>query len=257
MFDHLTECFVENLDKLFERLFSNNQHTECIKSHGIEIDHIVEQYRIGVQKQIDKICMLAKAHYEQRHQEIDLYDESIARSRNAAQSEGIELIANFTAEKNDLIVQVKRVYHAMANSNKGNEAHSQECESLHQKYETLIDNVWYSLMEKETTLHERIAEVGELYSAHLNTIVNQFKKNVLPNFAGIRIASEEYFRMIGEKVKATGKADRQLMEFCESDQKQHLAVIDKRENDLLLQATKWLKTHLDTYTRFVSVGCDS
>lgn len=253
--EHLTKCFVENLDKLFERLFSNDKHKQRMKVHEIEINHIVEQYRLEVLRQTEKICDLGKANYIERSQEIDLYEEAVAESRSTAQSEGIELINIFLVEKNDLIEQAKSKYHTLAQiiqEGDGDSAENiSECESLHQKYEILIDNVWYSLMEKETTLHERIDESRESFSTNMTKIVDQFLKSVQQLFAVIRIACEEYFKMIAEKIQANEFDDEQLDGFCVSDRSQHMAVIDRREDDLLFQAKKWLSTQLEKFKRFV------
>lgn len=255
--EHMTKCFVENLDKnqLFERLFSNDKHKQQIETHEIEIDHIIVQYRLVVLKQTEKICDLARDNYNIRSQEIGQYEEACADSRNAAQSEGIEMIDNFLKERNDLIDQAKCMYCTLAEIVKHNASDSAkkiaECESLYQKYEILIDNVWYSLMEQETTLHERIEEIQEYLSSNITTIVDQFVDNVQQLFAVVRIASEEYFKMIEEKILANQINDEQLNKFCALDCAQHLAVIDRREADVVFQAKKWLSMHLDKYKRFV------
>lgn len=251
--EHLTKCFAENLDKnqLFERLFSNGKHKQLIETHEIEISHIVEQYRIDVQKQTEKICELARDNFNDRTREISEYEEAISESRNAAQSEGIELIDIFLKEKGDFVEQMKGTNTLALNNQIDSTEKGSKCESLHQRYETLIDNVWYSLMEKETTLHERIEEIRQYFSANITTIVNDFMSQVQQLFAVIRIACEEYFKMIEEKIQANEIDDSELDKFCASDRVQQLAVIDRREGDLLDQAKEWLTTHLEKYTKFV------
>lgn len=252
--EHLTKCFVEDLarNQLFEQLFSNDKHTQQMKTHGIEIAHIIEQYRLEVLKQTEKICKAAKDNYNVRCEEICQYEEAIAESRNAAQLEDVELIDNFLKEKNDLIDEAKSIYCAIGEMRENDCAEKiSECESLHQKYEILIDNVWYSLMEKETTLHERIEEVRELFASNIKTVVHQFTENVPHFFAVIRIASEEYFKMVEEKIRANEIGDEQMEKSCEMDRNQHMAVIDRREADLLFRVRDWLSTRLDKYKKFV------
>lgn len=253
--EHLTKCFVKNLDKnqLFERLFSNGKHKQLIKTHEIEISHIVEQYRIDVRKQTEKICDLARDNYNNRTREISEYEEAMSESRNAAQSEGIELIDIFLKEKDDLFEQVKCTYHhTLAKKNQMDPTKkASECESSHQRYETLIDNVWYSLMEKETTLHERIEEIRQYFSTNITTIVNNFMGEVQQLFAVVRISCEEYFKMIEEKIQTNEIDDKKLNESCTSDRVQQFSVINRREADLLDQAKEWLTTHLEKYTKFV------
>lgn len=259
--EHMTQCFVENLDKnkLFQRLFSNGKHKQLMEMREIEIDHIVEQYRLQVLNQTEKICELGRGNYNVRSHEISQYEESIAESREATQAEDIVLVENFRGEKNDLIEQAKRIYHALAQI-VGDEAADTaekigEWEESHKKYETLVDNVWYSLMERETTIHERIDDIREYFSTNITETVNQFMDNVKEPFAVIRIACEEYFKMIEDKIRASEVSDGDLGETCAMDRTQQLAVIDRRLDDLLSQAQKWLTTHLDKYKKYVELNC--
>lgn len=251
--EHLTKCFVENLagNRLFEQMFSNDKHKLQMKAHEIEIAHIIEQYRLEVLKQTEKICDAAKENYAVRCEEISQYEEAIAESRNAAQSKDVEMIDSFLKEKNDLIDQYRTIAEIRRSDASGCAEKTTECESLHQNYEILIDNVWYSLMEKETTLHERIEEVRELFASNITTVVRQFKENLPQFFAGVRIGSVEYFKMIEEKIRASEINDEQVQKSCEMDRNQHMAVIDRREADLLFQVSNWLTTRLDTYKKLV------
>lgn len=254
--EHMTQCFVENLDEnqLFQRLFSNGKHKQMMESHEIEIEHIVEQYRLQVLKQTEKICELGKDNYNVRSHEISQYEESIAESRAATQAEDIELVENFREEKNDLIEQAQRIYHELAQIVKDETADTAgkiaEWEESHKKYETLVDNVWYSLMERETTIHERIEEIREYFSSNITEYVHQFMSNVKEPFAVIRIACEEYFKKLEDKIVASKVSDGDLDETCAMDRTQQLAVIDRREDDLLSQAHKWLSMHLDKYKKY-------
>lgn len=210
------------------------------------------RYRLEILKQTQEICASAMDNYQIRCQEIRQYKMAISESRNAAQRESIELIDIFVKEKNDSIAVTKSAYYALAENIKIDVAEqTNECELLHQKYETLIDNLWYSLMEKETTLHECIEEIRIYFSTNITTIVNQFMDSVQSLFAVARIASEEYFKMFEEKIHGQKINDEQLNKFCSLDRAAHSAVIDRCESDLLFQAKKWLSQRLDKYQKLV------
>lgn len=241
---HLMKCFVENLDKnqWFERLFSDDKHKNRLQEHAIEIDHIIEQYRVAVSDQIEQICNLSKEHYNVRTNEMNQFERAIGEGRKNVQSASIEIINDFLQEKRNVTKRALSDFEhddCVASIGK-----TIECDAL-------IDSVCYSLLKRETTVHEQIEEVRKKVSAELTKIVNQFMDAVGPLFDVIRIACEQYFKMIGEKARATGNRDEQLTEDINSDRTQHLALIDRSKDNLLSQAKEWLATQLHTYERFV------
>lgn len=257
---YLTNCFIENLyeNRLFDQMFGNDKHKRKLKTFKdkIEIDHLVEQYRVGIVQQTEKICKCCEANYNIRFQEIKDYEESIDGSRNVAQLEGVKLIDFFNKEKMNVVEEAKSRYQTLADAAEHNANSMQQMmqsvnESLQQKFETLIDKVWYTLIERETTLHERIEEMREYFSSNITTIVKEFIASVQKLFPAVRIACEEYFKMIDEKIRASKISDDQLENLCATDRAQHLAVIERRQSDVVSNAEKWLSTNLEKYKKFV------
>lgn len=258
--EYLMNCFIENLyeNRLFDQMFGNDKHQRKLKTFKdkIEIDHIIEQYRIGIVQQTEKICKFCEANYKIRSQEINEYEESIGGSRNVAQLEDIKLIDFFNKEKNDVVKEAKSRYQTLADDAEHNADSMQQMmqsvnESLQQKFESLMDKVWYTLIERETTLHERIEEMREYFSLNITTIAKEFIANVQKVFPAVRIACEEYFKMIDEKIRASKISDDQLKNLCDTDRTQHLAVIESRQSDVVSNAEKWLSTNLEKYKKFV------
>lgn len=71
---------------------------------------------------------------------------------------------------------------------------------IDQQFISIVDGIWYSLMEIEISLHERIEEANSSFGDTIQDMVNDFIENAQSLFAQVRDAGIEYFDGLQEIV---------------------------------------------------------
>lgn len=187
-----------------------------------------------------------------RTSEINQLDEALTAGRNEAQTQSIEIITNFLITKSEIVTQTKQCYRAMAeivNDSDMTSVHFKEifnqCDSFDQKYGETIDNVWFILMEIETTLHERIEETNAKFAEKIKTMLNDFLKKVEIIFDQIKTVCVEFFKMLNEK--KVDKSNELYFNLIANSSNDNVSTIDRREDLLVTRAKKWLSELLQKY----------
>lgn len=180
------------------------------------------------------------------------------------QTKSIEMIDKFLMEKIDLIEMTKGYFHQINElAHDSIEQHHQQHDTISEKFMLAIDNIWYSLMELETTLHERINETMIEFNETIREIIENFIDQCNERFDCIRSACVDYFRMsIADddddshthshrhsnnqfglvswlSLKRKDHFEQHL-EQKRSLQNRHMNIINQRMDSLCSQARKWL-----------------
>lgn len=192
------------------------------------------------------------------------FDKALANGRMEIQTKSIALIDKFLLEETNSIEMTKGYFHQM------NELAHDPIEQYHHQHDTIsdkfmlaVDNIWFSLMELETTLHERINETIIVFNVTIREIIENFIDHCNERFDCILSACADYFRMSfadddnerhnhshHHSINQFGLASsfslkrkdhfQQNFEQKRSMQNRHMNIINQRKDSLCYQARKWL-----------------
>lgn len=143
------------------------------------------------------------------------------------------------------------------------EHHHHQHDTINEKFMLAIDNIWYTLMELETTLHERINKTMIVFNGIIREIIENFIDRCNDGFACIRSACVDYIQMCIADVDNDSHSHNhhhsnnqfglvssfslkrndqfeQRLEQKRSMQARHMNIINQRMDSLCSQAQKWL-----------------
>lgn len=186
--------------------------------------------------------------HDERANEIKLFDEALANSCEQVQAIGIELIDKFLGKKNDFVTNLKQTLHTMAKSTDDNvnidnndenltTKNRTNCDAISDNFEMVVDNTWYTIIELETSLHERIMDSMKMFTDTIRTLIENFNDKSNETFHNIRSACDAYFQL-----NATDGLDDN-----ETARQQHMSIINQKLDRMYSRANKWLSEVIEKY----------
>lgn len=174
--------------------------------------------------------------HEERANEIKLFDEALANSCEQAQAIGIELIDKFFGQKNDIITNLKQTFHLMAKSTDDDLTKNRtHIDAISDKFATVVDSIWYTLIELETSLHERLIGSMKIFNDTIRTIIENFNDKSNETFYCIRSACDAYFQS-----NIDGSDDGMAIH-------RHMSIINQKLDRMCSRANKWLAEVTEGY----------
>lgn len=187
--------------------------------------------------------------HAERANEIKLFDEALENSCHQVQAIGIKLIDTFLGQKNDFVTNLKQTLNTMAKSTDDDDddvdsnvnltvknARTQ-CDAIIDNFATVVDNIWYTLIELDTSLHERIMDSMKIFSDTIRTIIENFNDKSNETFHSIRSACDAYF----QSNAVDGPHDNETM------RQRHVNIINQKLDLMLTRANKWLSEVIERY----------
>lgn len=133
--------------------------------------------------------------YNKRANEIKLFDEALANSCDEVQAISIELIDKFFGQKADSVMNLKQSMQSMCKSTDDDIAtHQTHIDTIGDNFGKAVDSIWYTLIELETSLHERITDSMKIFNDTIRTIIENFNDKSIDTFHRIRSACDAYFQ---------------------------------------------------------------
>lgn len=166
---------------------------------------------------------------EEHANEIKLFDEAFANNCKQVKTIGIELIDKFLGQRNDFVTNLKQAFHLMAKSTDDDSTENRaHVDALSDNFEMAVDNIWYTLIELESSLHERIMDSTKLFNHTVRTIIENFNDKSNETFRSIRSASDAYFQSNSDDLDNGITRQR------------HLTIINQKLDIMCNKANKWL-----------------
>lgn len=186
--------------------------------------------------------------HDERANEIKLFDEALANSCEQVQAIGIELIDKFLGQKNDFVTNLKQTLHTMTKSTDddinidNNVVNSTtkkrtNCDTISDNFAMVVDNTWYTLIELETSLHERIMNSMKMFTDTIRTLIENFNDKSNETFHSIRLDCDAYFQL-----NATDGLDDN-----ETERQRHMSIINQKLDRMCSKANKWLSEVIERY----------
>ncbi|XP_031620281.1 uncharacterized protein LOC116338888 [Contarinia nasturtii] len=130
----------------------------------------------------------------------------------------------------------------MAKSTDGNLTKNRtHIDDISDNFALAIDNIWYTLIELETSLHERIIVSMKLFNDTIRTIIENFNDKSNETFH-IRSACDTYFQSYDD-----GYNDANNDPNNKTTQKRHMNIIDQKLDLMCTRANKWLEKIIEQY----------
>lgn len=174
--------------------------------------------------------------HEQRCNEINEFTEALAFGRKGVQLQGIQLVGRFLSEKNSFVAETSKRFHAMhtlvqaAPSNvDAIIKHRNGIDEISANFMAAVDNIWYLLMELETSLLERTTKSYSVFNGVVQAMIESVIEKCNTTFDRIRLACNDYFQSVA--LKRTGDEDTK---------NRHLDIFNQRHETMLGRAKKWL-----------------
>lgn len=172
--------------------------------------------------------------YDERANEIKLFDDALATSCADIQAISIELIDKFFHQKTNAITNLNQSFQLMAKSTDNDIAtHRTHIDVISVHFTTAVDNIWYALIELETSLHERIRDSMNIFNGTVRTIIENFTDKSGQTFDIIRSACDAYFQ-------SNDASDEMAKE-------RHTYIINQKRDAMCSRANKWLSEVTNGY----------
>lgn len=175
--------------------------------------------------------------------EINQLDESFEKARCSVQTKSIGILNEYLAAKIEIANDTKRLMRRGDSS----ELFAHELDALKQHFDRITDSVWFNLIEIETLLHERINETRNVFAANIHRLIGSFLQTVRPIFEEIKIAGQEYYRLVGEKYDRNEFHDDVVAEAIKIDRNAHWETSQKIQDDFFDCVNDWMVAMLATY----------
>lgn len=181
----------------------------------------------------------------QRTNEIKQFDIALANSFDEIQAISIDLIDKFLHQKSDFTLNLKLALQSMQpmtiNSTDDNctvAQHQTYIDTLCGNFERSVDSIWYSLIELETSQHERILESMNRFNGTIRTIIENFNDKCNETFIRIRLACTTYFQW---NIDSRNEALEQYQ----------MNIINHQLDVMCTKANKWLSQTIERYELYV------
>lgn len=201
--------------------------------------HPLCRYRNQVYDATQEMHVYGVQCHNKRANEIKLFDEALANTCNEVQSISIELIDKFFGQKADFVMNLAHAIQSMCKSTDDDIAtHRIHIDTVGDNFAKAVDNIWYTLIELETTLHERIMDSMKIFNDTIRTIIENFNDKSNETFERIRSACEAYFQ---SNIDGPDDAVKQ----------RHINIINHKLDLMCSRANKWLSKTIEGYELYV------
>lgn len=172
--------------------------------------------------------------HDKRANEIKLFDEALANSCEMVQAIGIDLIDKFLAEKNEFTSKFAYAIRTMAQSTDDNFPKNRtHVDAISDNFAMAVDTTWYTLIELEASLHERIVDSMNMFSNTIRQIIENFNDKSNETFSAIRSACDAYFHLNANDASDGASKER------------HVSIINQKHDLMCATANKWLAKVID------------
>lgn len=178
-------------------------------------------------------------------EEIIQLDESLNRNRKNLQQRSIAVVNDYIKQKNAISSSTKR----LIKQNVLSEDIANELDDLKERFDAITDSTWYTLNEMEALVHERIEDVRKTFSNNMNRIVDGFLHDLRPIFEEIKIAGQEYYRLVGEKYDENKQKDNSIEKAINFDRNLHWETSLKIQDYFFDCVNEWKIKTLEDYER--------
>lgn len=176
--------------------------------------------------------------HDERVYEIKLFDESLSNGCDAVQTIGIQLIDTFLNAKSNFECDLRQTFELMAKSTDDDLTNNRDhINAISNNFATIVDNIWYTLIELETSLHERIMDSMSIFINTIRTIIQNFNDKSNEMFNSIRSACDAYFQSNIDSVNKT----------IEEQRINHISIINHKHDVMCTRSNKWLSEIIDGY----------
>lgn len=176
--------------------------------------------------------------HDERTDEIQLFDKALANGCDTVQIIGIQLIDMFLNEKNNFVCELKRTLgHLSKSIDDDSMKNRNHINTISDKFATIVDNIWYALIELETSLHERIMNSMSIFINTIRTIIQNFNDKSNETFNSIRSACDAYFQSNIDSVNKT----------IEEQRINHISIINHKHDVMCTRSNKWLSEIIEEY----------
>lgn len=177
--------------------------------------------------------------HDERIYEIKLFDRALSNGCNVVQTIGIELIDTFLNAKSNFECDLQRTFERMSTTIDDDNLtkNRNHINAISDNFATIVDNIWYTLIELETSLHERIMDSMNVFINTIHTIIQNFNDKCNETFNGIRSACDAYFQSNIDNVNKT----------IEEQRINHVSIINHKHDTMLCRANKWLSETIEGY----------
>lgn len=183
--------------------------------------------------------------HDEHANEIKLFDEALVNSCQLVQTIGIELIDKFLGQKCDFVTNLKQTFLTMSKSTDGNL--TKNIDDISDNFTLTIENIWYTLIELETSLHERIINSMKLFNDTIRTIIENFNDKSNETFRNIRLACDNYFQSNGDGDSDSNNDTTTTEADNKTTRKRHMNIIDQKLDLMCTRANKWLANIIEGY----------
>lgn len=173
--------------------------------------------------------------HNQRANEIKQFDEALANSCDEVQTISIELINKFFDQTAEFVMNLKQSIKSMCKSTDDNcIINRQPIDTLTEHFGLAVDSCWYTLIELETSLHERILGSMNRFNGTMRTIIENFNDKSNETFSRIRSICEAHF-----------PSNIDIRD--ETMQPRHITIINHKLDFMRSKANKWLSETIERY----------
>lgn len=180
--------------------------------------------------------------YNRRTSEIKLIDEALANSFDEVQAISIKLMDKFFSQKAAFTMHpalaVQSFKCSLTDANCSVTTHPTDIDTLCDNFKRSIDSIWYSLIELETSQHERILDSMNHFNDTIRTIIENFNDKCNETFIRIRSACTIYFQ---SNIDSRNETLEQYQ----------ISIINHRLDVMCTKANKWLSQTIERYDLYV------
>lgn len=179
--------------------------------------------------------------YNHRTNEIKLFDDALANSFDEVQAISIKLIDKFFSLKADCSMNLNQAFQSSPINSTDDHCtatHRTHVDTLCDNFKRSIDSIWYSLIELETSTHERILDSMNRFTDTIRTIIERFNDKCNETFMRIRSACTIYFQ---------SNIDSQN----ETVEQYQINIINHQLDRMCTRANKWLSQTIESYELYV------
>lgn len=199
------------------------------------------RYRNQVYAETQEMHSYGIVCYNHRTNEIKLIDEALANSFDEVQAISIKLIDKFFSLKADCTMHLNQAiqsFHSNSTDDNCTATHQNYIDTLCDNFKRSTDSIWYSLIELETSQHERILDAMNRFNDTIRTIIENFNDKCNETFMRIRSACTIYFQ---------SNIDSQN----ETLEQYQINIINHQLDLMCTKANKWLSQTIERYELYV------
>lgn len=253
-----------NDGQLFEQMFANDKEGNNLRMVTDDTQNAYEEYR----KKFCDICQelfeLGLKEHERRTHEIKLFKNAVDEGMEDIQNRGRRIVDDVLNKKKEIFINMKQLLQKITT-----EIDSALFEKLihnareySDEFDELLSNAWTQLMTNETTLHDQMEDINEVFRINMRDIVDSFLEAGQGFFSQMRNSEAEYTDTINgiilyylSSFGDEAKIPSHLLDVCgdkdilsnniAASHDLHLEIIDSHEDRMMNRLKKWLEEYAE------------